>query len=411
MWWLLLFVGINLFYTWRYAGLNIDPDFALFNMAGQVGSWYGKDFVDCKSPLVHFWFWLLSKVWPSVYGVRFLHHFITGVPGIIYTLITGDIWGGLAFIVMIHSGFLYAFHGNVGDIPAGLILIALAVGNPWIAVGLFCLAVLYEPKLIVAFLPWVALYGFWWQAGAALGLGLVAALAIWYFKHPWWEILMEANIIIPKRMAKRRKGVYRWMPQFTAMAVLYLGAWVVASTFDGVDLFYFIPALIYFLFNFLGSVVRPNHLLPLVGFISASGIPPALVVGLSVVDFAAAGFYFGDIWFRFYPGLRDVIQASKQAGEYLKDRDGTLWVSSMFSEIYIWAKKPILYGMTEQIEISQVANERRKIVRTRLANNPPRYIVEEPGYGLGFDKAGYKPIAKNDYFIVYELRTKNDSPF
>ena len=127
MWLLLLLIVLDLYYAWRYAPLDIDPDFALFALTGQTGAWYGRDYVDCKSPLVHIWFWLLSKLWGSVYGVRFLHYALIGVPGMIYAWLTGDWAGGLAFIVLVHSGHLFSFHGNVGDIPAGLILLALVV--------------------------------------------------------------------------------------------------------------------------------------------------------------------------------------------------------------------------------------------------------------------------------------------
>lgn len=400
---LLLLLGINVFFAWRYAPLDIDPDFALFNMAGQVGSWYGKDFVDCKSPLVHIWFWLLSKLSNSLYGVRFIHYYLTGLPGIVYYWITGDFIGAFAFVVLVHSGHLYAFHGNVGDIPAGLILIALAVESPWIAVGLFLLAVLYEPKLFVAFAPWVYLNGLLTYSGAYMAIGIVAAAAIWYYKHRWWDWLVEANITVPAKMNENRKGLYPWFPQFTTVSIFYLGAWVVAAFVSGAEILFLLPGLIYLVFIFFGHVVRPNHLLPLIPFIAASGLMPGLAIGLAAVDFISSGLYIGDIWNRFYPGLRTVIRASRITGEYLKNKKGDLWVNSMFSEIYIWAKKPVKYNMTEQVEINACVPRRRERMKVLLGKNPPRFVVDQPGSGLVFDNRGYNLIAENNYFKVYEL--------
>lgn len=402
MWSLPLLLGINLYFAWRYAPLDIDPDFALFNMAGQTGAWYGKDFVDCKSPLVHVWFWLLSRIWKSVYGVRFLHYTLTGLPGIVYTAITGDAWGGLAFVILVHSGFLYAFHGNVGDIPAGLIFLALMVQNPWIASGLFILAVIYEPKLIVALLPWVAFRGFWWQSGAYLLIGLVIIAAIWYYRHEWFEWLKEANLTIPKRMNVARKGLYPWMPHFTAEGFLYTGMWAAVAVVTKPDIIYWMPAILYVLFMFAGRVIRPNHLLPLIGWLAAAGLNPAYVIALSCVDTVSAGFYLGDIWGRFYPGLRDIIKETRNIGEWLKDKHGALWLNTMHSEIHIWSGKPPIYGMTEQIEIAQVAKERRRKMLPRFAKNPPDWVVHQPGHSTRFDPNGYRPVLKGNHFIVYK---------
>ena len=400
---LLPLFALNLFYAWRYAGIDIDPDFALFNMAGQTGAWYGRDFADCKSPLVHIWFWLLSKIWPSVYGVRFLHFTITGIPGMIYTGLTGDMWGGLAFIVLVHSGFLMAFHGNVGDIPAGLILLALTIKNPWVAFGAFVLAVLYEPKLIVALIAWWASGGFWWQS-VVFGLIGVAGLGlIWYFKHEWFEWLIEANITIPKRMNKSRKGLYSWMPPFTAGCMVYLGMWVVHAGNVRPDIVYWLPAILFLLLMFVGKVIRPNHLIPLIPWVAAAGLEPGYVVALLGVEMLGGGFYHGDIWARFYPGLRDVIKEAKEIGLWLKEKPGTLWANTMYSEIYIWSKKPPVYAMTEQIEIAQVATERREIMKYKFAKNPPTWVVIHKAHpvSIRFDPNGYHPVAQSIFFAIY----------
>jgi hypothetical protein len=416
MWLLLPLFVLNLYYAWRYAKIDIDPDFALFNMAGQTGAWYGRDFVDCKSPLVHIWFWLLSRICKSVYWVRFLHFTLTGIPGMIYYGLTGNLWGALAFIVLVHSGFLLTFHGNVGDIPAGLILLALTIGNPWIAFGLFVLAVIYEPKLIVALIAWGASGGFWWQSMAYLGGGLILLGLIWYFKHDWFEWLIEANLTIPKRMSENRKmakkmgdKVFSWMPSFTANVFLYVGTWIAFSIIAKPNLLYWLPALLYLLLMFAGRVIRPNHLIPLIPWVAASGLNPAPVIALVGVDTVSAGFYLGNIWMRFYTGLKDVIKDSRVIGNWIKDKSGDLWVNSMHSEIYIWSGKPPIYGMTEQVEIASVASERRKQMKNRYHKNPPEWVVTDTmskTTPITFDPGGYHLVAKSIFFEIYRKDKK-----
>lgn len=398
----LLLCAINLFFAFIYAPTDIDPDIAMYLMDGLLDAKYGKDIVDCKSPLVHLWFRLLSKIWGTVYGIRFLHFQITGLPGIIYTAVTGDIWGGLIFMVLIHAGALYAFHGNVGDIPAGLIFLAIITGNAWVAVSLFVIAVLYEPKLIVAIIPWIFINGYWIYVLPWLGIGLLTALAIWYFKNDWWAWLVEANITIPSRMNKSRKGLYPYMPAFTSNALLYVGMWLTAAVINKPDILYWIPPLCFLILMFAGKVIRANHLLPLVGFIAAAGMDPTFVIAFTVVDLASSGLYLGDIWGRFYPGLRNVIKESREVGAWLENKPGILWVNSMYSEIYIWAKKKPMYGMTEQVEISQVITKRRDRMKTLITREPPTWVVVEPGYGYTFDTDGYKLEAKSVYFRIYK---------
>jgi hypothetical protein len=409
MWLLLPLFVLNLYYAWRYARTDIDPDFALFNMAGQTGAWYGKNFVDCKSPLVHIWFWLLSRIWKSVYGVRFLHFTLTGIPGMIYFGLTGDFWGALAFIVLIHAGFLLAFHGNVGDIPAGLILLALVIENPWIAFGAFALAVIYEPKLIVALIAWGLSGGFWWQSIVYLGGGLILFGLIWYFKHEWFEWLVEANLTIPKRMGEGRKGIYPFMPSFTASGLLYIGMWLALAIISKPDIVYWIAPTLYLAFIFMGRVVRANHLIPLIPWVAASVLNPAAVIALSCVDTVSAGFYLGDIWMRFYPGLRDVIKEARIIGNWIKDKSGDLWVNSMHSEIYIWSGKPPVYGMTEQIEIASVAGERRKQMKNLYHKSPPQWVVIDSQHNnmpIRFDTSGYHLVANSVFYMIYQKDKK-----
>lgn len=406
---LLLLFAVNIFFAWRYANIDIDPDFAMFNLWGQTGAAYGKDILDCKTPMVHLWFLLLSKITKTIQQVRFVHYFITGIPGMIYALITGDTWGGLAFIVLVHSGFLLAFHGNVGDIPVGLILLALVVQNPWIAVTLFVFAFLYEPKLLPSFALYVALRGLWWQTVAWLAVGLVCAGLIWYYKHDWWRWLIESNITIPSRMNKRRKGAYGWMPWFTSTGLLYVLAWVVPAVISKPDVLFWMMPLSYLIFIAMGRVIRENHLIPLIPWIVLSGIGAEYLIGLILLDLIAGGFYIGDIWGRFYFGIKDAIRESRAVGEWLKDKPGTLWVNGIWTETYIWAGKRPTFGITNQAEIIGVSEERLKVFGDRFHANMATWITQrEDDAGrnnrIRFNTDLYIPVKRFGLTILYKKR-------
>ena len=75
---------LNIYIAWRYSKMPVESDFGIFAMWGMTGAVYGKDFVDCKSPGVHTWLMLLSKVKRDIKVVRLLHFFVTGLPSVIY---------------------------------------------------------------------------------------------------------------------------------------------------------------------------------------------------------------------------------------------------------------------------------------------------------------------------------------
>lgn len=399
---------LNLYSAWRYSKLPVEPDFAHFALWGMTGAVYGRDFVDCKTPLIHAWLALLAKVKRDIVIVRLLHFLMTGFPSFVYYTTTKDFAGALAFLVLVHSGWLLTFHGNVGDIPAGLILLALVTGNPWLYVSLLAVATLWEPKLIVATglmvllrLPDV------WRPVLLYGVVFAAsAFALWYNKHKTFEHIIESSITIPKRMLKYRKGLYTFMPQFTATALLYFIPWLIAGVYSKPDILYWLPALAFLAFEFTGRVVRANHLIPLIAWIAAAGIKPEIVYALTLTDFASAGFYIGSTWVRFYPGLADVVKDARDVGTWLKDKPGTLWVNSMWVQVYLYASKPPIFGMTEVIEVNHVATERRKIMRDKIAKHPPDWIVVSNDTNVGYDYTNYVQVAKSSYFAVYQRRTR-----
>jgi len=402
---LAVYALIAYYYADRYSKSDIDPDWAMFNLAGFTGSIYGRDFVDCKSPLVHGLYWLIAKVvGKDVRRVKLAYHLIVSAFGSAYILASQDVAGGFAYLVLVNSGWLYAFHGNVGAVAAGCFLLVLSGPSPWAAASLALAATLYEPKLIITFALLVGLKGWSVQAGAfsAIGIGVIACLYI--LRRDWFYWLMEANITIPSRMTKARKGLYPWVSQYTANVFLYLMPWTIAAVWARPHLLYWLPPLAYFLLTGMGRVIRPNHLIPLVPWIAASGIQPEWVLALAATDWVSSGLYLGNIWFRFYPGLAQRVVEAKMIGQWLKDKPGTLWVNSLHSEVYIYAQKPVRYGLAEQVEIREVAEERREAMREAWGRRPADWVVMGPDPGVNFSGAGYAEVRRSDMFRIFQKR-------
>jgi hypothetical protein len=397
------------FVAWRYSRMAPDADWALFNLAGFTGAWYGRDFADCKSPGVHVWFWgLATVVGADIRRVRFAHHLLVGLPGVAYTLATGDLAGGLAFCVLVNAGWLWSFTGNVGQVPAGLILLGMAF--PQAAPWLWGLAVVYEPKLVVAYLPMAWFYGWGWQTGVLAGLAGVGAGGVYLLRREVWEWLVEANVTIPRRMNQKRKGLYGWSPWFTSQALVYLLPWMLLAVFSRPDWHFWLAPAAFLIFSSLGFVLRPHHFLPLAAWIAGAGIAPVGAVCLASVDWVSSGLYLGDLWMRFYQGMRESAMISKKVGEWLKDKPGVVWVNSaMHTPIYLWAERKPRYGLVEQVEINAAATERRAAMKALWQLNPPDWVVEsrEPTM-ITFDKKGYEQVMRtaSDSIQVWKRATR-----
>lgn len=395
---------LNIYIAWRYSKMPVESDFGIFAMWGMTGAVYGRDFVDCKSPGVHIWLMLLAKIKRDIKVVRLSHFILTGLPSIVYYAFTRDYAGALAFLILIHSGWLYAFHGNVGDIPAGLIFLALITGNPWLFVALLVVATFYEPKLVVATgLMILIKIQTVWLPTLVYGMVIGALVSILYLKfRQVFDWIVESSYTIPKRMISSRKGLYKFMPSFTSIPFMYILPWLFAGIYSKPELLYWLPAIIMIAFQFVGKVIRPNHLLPLAAWVAAAGIRPEIVFALATTDLLSAGLYIGNIWARFYPGLDAITRNAKQIGEWLKDKPGILWVNSMWAQIYLYANKKPQYGMMEVVEVNSVAKERSQLMIEKLVTSPPDWIVTDETARVGYDYKRYRNVAKVNNFVVYK---------
>jgi len=390
------------YYAYRYSKTTIDPDWAMFNMGGFTNAIYGRDFVDCKTPLIHLWYaGIAAIVGKSVSRVRFTHHTLVSLPSLALYWYTGSVWIALAFVAMVNSGWLFAFHGNVGQIPAGMIAIALISNDSTAALALM-IAIAFEPKLTPSVIVMAAIGGYIvplaWMLTAC---GLVAVM-LWKYAPEYWDMLVYQNITIPGRMTKNRyKFIRNNKPNMfnfsSANALLYVTPWVVAAVWQKPVIEYWLPAIIFLLITAMGAVLRQNHLLPLVGWLFAAGVPDAYWIAFLIVELVSAGFYLSDVWMMFYPGLRNDNIEAKGIGKFLKGKAGDLWVNGYHSAVYVYAEKAPVGGLCEQFEINDTATERREEWRKHMKEQPPKYVVEMGKPGWKFDpRGGYRKIAHTE---------------
>ena len=393
---ILLLLLVSAYVAWQYSKTEVDPDWALFNMAAFTGSWYGRDFADCKPPAIHLWYWAIAKVvGENIQRVRFAHHFVIGAGGsLLAVALTGNFWAGLVFAVLVNSAWLYAFHGNVGQPPALLLLVALGVDNPWIAALAMGAACFFEPKLIASLLALVVIKA-WYPQAAIYG---IIALTFWFILPKEWRTwTWEGSFTIPKLMGKQRvaKVLYVWTPWFTAETMLYILPWLFVAVLLRPDWVYWLPAFLYLIMVGYSKAMRQNHMLPLAAWIAMAGMPWIAAAALVAWDFISSGFYAGDIWKRHYGALwQDNIDA-REIGEYLRQQPGTLWVNDYHTGIYVHARKPCKWHMTEQAEMNTILVDRRVEFIKTWHDTPPDLIVQGKKCGARFDPAGYRVVAKH----------------
>lgn len=394
-------LAINLFYSWRLALTTVDPDWAYFNLWSFTGARYGRDFVDCKTPAIHVWYLLLTKVMGrDVFRVKFANHFILGAVGLAVFAGTGNFWAALLYTVMINSGWLLAFHGNVSQLPAALITLAF-LSDGWIHFVLWTLAVLVEPKLVLSFF---ALF----PNGATLLLFVGMAVYLLLYQQEWFKLVWESSVTLPARIGIGRKGLYDWFPWYTSTGLLYVLPWLVFGWQARPDILYWIPLAIYLVLIAAGRAVRQNHFIPVVPWLVMAGLSPYLCGLIVAVDFITAGAYFGKLWARFYGALDTLNTEAQKAGEYLREQSGTVYVNGLHSAIYIHARKPPQFGFVEQIEIRENAHERREKMIAGWKQAPPDWVVVGMAPGVSFKPVGYKKVTEfGDHAIFKKVRVNH----
>jgi len=404
---------LAMYYGWRYSKTSVDPDWAMFNLYSFTGSLYGRDFADCKSPGVHLWYMFLGWIAgvrklesrKAIERVKFLHHTFLGIGCIIFYLVSSQPLSALILLVLVESGWLLAFHGNVSDVPTVLVAIALVTPAPWIAFWIMAAAVFYEPKLLFAFGVLIVIKG-WWLFTLLL---LCWAGLIWLFcrKEDWFKWIWESSWTIPKRMdvVRRKEKLYDWMPFFTSKGFMYILPWVFLGViFSGQPWWYWIPMCVYLITLGMGYAIRENHLIPLAAWLAVGWQGTAILPALALIwtDWISAGFYLGDIWMRHYQGLKERNAEARRVGEWLKGKAGALWVNELHSAVYIYARKPVPFGLCEQIEIREVAHERRNRMKIYFKMQPPEWVVCGLSAAITFRANGYRLAHEDGSMTVFE---------
>ena len=390
-------LALTVFLAWRYSRTSIDPDWAYFNLRTFTGARYGYDFADCKTPGVHWYYYALSKiVGANIARIRFANHLLVGSSGMALFALTANFPAALAFTLLVNSGWLLTFHGNVGQVPAALIAVALAFHHPAASV-LWLAAAFYEPKLAPSFAVYAVLHGWWFLT---LSIPLAVAFYLSFRDRTWFKLFVESSLLIPARMAKNRSSE-TWIPWFTANPLLYVLPWIAAGTATKPDFLYWLPALVYLAFIATGRVIRPNHFIPLVPWLALSGLSLNTVLVLVGIDVISSGLYLGNVWSRYYPALNDFNDEARKVGEWLRDKPGTIYVNGIHSGIYVHARKPVILGMTEQIEIREVAVERRNEMLQRWKKSPPDWVVAGEVPGIHFKAIGYMQAATIGSNVIY----------
>ena len=182
--------------------------------------------------------------------------------------------------------------------------------------------------------------------------------------------------------------------------------WLALAISARPDPLYWIPPIAFLAFQFSGKVVRQNHFIPLIAWIAAAGMKPEFVYALAATDFISSGLYLGDIWVRFYPGIASIVKDAKRVGEWMKNKPGSLWVNTMWAQIYAYSGKKPEHGMMEVVEVNTVADERRQLVNKKIITNPPIWIVTNPDASVEFDYKMYEMAARSPHFLVYKRRVQ-----
>jgi len=397
----LILLSISLYFGWRYSKEPADMDFAYLHFEGFIGSWYGRDYVDVKSPVPHLVNWCFVKLGRnSIPATKFIEHTAYALPGLVYYLSTGQFFPALVFTYMINSGWLWAFHGNVSQFPAGMIMLSFAFPQyGWVFWGL---AVAYEPKLVIAYIPFAVISGWWWQSALWAVIAVAIVCGLYFFKNQWFLYCKEAMWDLSRKLNAYRKGIYdQWVPYWQATEMVSITPWMILAVVSNPSIIFWITPIVYLFTLASGKAIRGNHLLVLIPFIAVSNINPALVLLLLATDFYSGGFYLRDIWFRFYQVFRNPLHDVMGAGLYLRDKPGTMFAFGMHSQIYIYANKPLMYGCPMQIEIRENSPRYRELPK-KFRQNPPDWVVEtDLNNMMYFNPNGYALVLKGDTIKVW----------
>lgn len=391
-----ILLALNIWVSYRYAFQPLGPDEGIWMLSGWTGAKYGRDYVDCKPPGIHTWFWLLAKLTRrNVWAAKFIHHLVVGLLIVAAYLLSGSLGTGLLATALLQSGWLRAYQSWMDQISGALLLLAVLT-PPGLSVALIAMACLFNVKSAVPGAVWVVLNGYWLELAVALGVGAAIAGPWYMLARQSFEDVWLSSIDVPARMNKWRASITGL--QFSQESFLLIIPAVLLCLATNQDYRLWATALSYVVFNAWGRVWRPNHWLPLV-LIAALEPPPFFAMVILLAEWVSARFYLGNVWATTYPAIALQLLEARKIGENLAKKDGKIWVNSFHTQIYVYAQKKPEWNCVEQLEIRDVMPERGKLRDETLRKNPPALIVMGPGQIEGEPK-GYQTLVKFGNFAV-----------
>lgn len=394
-----LIAAINLYIAWRYAVQPVGPDEGIWLLWGMTGARPYREYQDCKPPGIHAEMWLLAKLTRrNITWMKFIHHAVIGGLVVGAMAVTGSLGLGLLATAMLQSSRLFAFQSWMDAMSGALLLFGMTL-PPMIGIWLIGMAVCYNVKMAVPGAVYMALTNAWVPLAIGAGTGFLTLTAWQIFFRAEFDDMIYSVFTIPARMKQYRKWQLWGDEQAIATMFVVLAVGICVAT-GSLPLPVGAAALAYAAFNAWGKVWRPNHSLAL-AIVALARPDPTLAGLLLLAEMVSAKMLTGNVWTSVYPAIAPYLLEAKYLGEKLKEKPGSLWVDSFFTQVYAYSQKPPTTGMVEQLEIRDVAWEMRTRRDAALRANPPDMVVIGEG-AISWEPRGYKTRLQIGNFFLLE---------
>jgi hypothetical protein len=396
---LLLLAALNLGIAWRYSSLPLGQDEGLWLLWGFTDAVPYHDYVDCKPPGIHLWLRVLALMTGKrLWLTRFMHHATIGVIAVIATAFTHNLNVGIAYTALAQSAWLLSYHAWVECLSSAFLLLALLIQQPWVATACVGLAILFNLKLAPASVLLLVLSGFWFPLIVLTSLaGGIFVFWSWLdaksFREVWYGSIVVAKRMLEWRKSHNQDSLPHW-DHFFATPLLLVSLALVAIVMSEEPMLWFVAA-IYISTNLLGRIWRPYHWIPIAAVFAAAAPPIAFYV--LIAELVASGLYLGDVVSRVQPQAASLMHAARSIGEQVRLMNGSLWVNSEFTQIYVYSRKRPAYSFVEQVELRHVIPERRENLSIE---SRPDILVMGPAPFL-FAPSGYQMVLRHGGFVVF----------
>lgn len=392
---IVIIMALNAWIAFRYAFQPLGPDEGIWMLSGWTGARYGRDYVDCKPPGIHIWFWLLAKLTKrNIWAAKFLHHLTVGVLIVISYLLSGSFGTALMATAILQSGWLRAYQ-SWQDQVSGVLLLLVVLSPPYWAAALVALACFFNVKAVIGGI-YLLLAGYWIPsivvasvAGAIVGL-------LYIIRSNVVSDVWISSIDVPRRMATFRKQYFPFQIAFGPM--LLIVPFILVSLYTSMDYRVWATVMAYCVLNAWGRVWRSNHWLPL-GLLAALMPSPEVAFVVLAAEWVSCRFYMGNVWSITYPEITQQLLEARMVGERMREEQGSVWCNTFHTQIYVYSQKKPVWNQVEQLEIADVTPERGRDRDMLLRKSPPKWIIIGPGSIKGQPR-GYQSVGAFGKFVV-----------